>query len=329
MCRYGSTMANTARVVQVWDEDTDESGSRALAIVRALQSSGGVPMSGKGGGKAAVHWGAAPLAVHSVGMAVAYPATAAPEIVPPYLALRFYRRTVERPVAKDGRIVGWTAEEVAGRVLPPANLLTGCTLPAEALPFLRDRLQDTLEAVILEMQDTGARRVISELGLSVTLARGRPSAAIRFTVDGIRVTDIYVMDQEPALPGMEAPADYWPKPASIQSSATLTSATFEMLADLLRDSLDRAGHLLPPGAGSPKPGGKEKGAVSIETTPSVTSSDDESTAAKRGHTTRSNPHSCKPIARVSVCPGDASGLGDLTSPLPEGLPTHERERIAA
>ena len=80
-------------------------------MFRALQPVGLTPMSGKGGRSAAKHWNATHLISHMIGMAVAQPATAAPQVVPFYRDMTINKAPPADSVAPGARAMAGIIED--------------------------------------------------------------------------------------------------------------------------------------------------------------------------------------------------------------------------
>ena len=254
-------MAVSHKAAETYAERTDDTYARVDGVIRAAQDSGLLPKARKGGGKGSVHLSAGNLVALAVGVAVAYPATTTGQIVPVYLGMRFYLRRIEDPIEQDGVAIGWATRDSRDRDQPvTGNRLLG-TRFVSLIRFASDCLGETLEGLIADMErDPAVRDAVRDARLDIQLVRGRPSAAIRFIENGVRVTDFYVMEQQRALPGIPDITMHYTKPASTTHTATIPAPQLEMLADLLRDTLENQGSLLPtidnPG-GLPIPGNED------------------------------------------------------------------------
>ena len=329
------TMAGTPAFVDGVVERGGFPRSKAQKIANAGMASGWLPKSSPGGGKkGTAHWGLGSGAAYVIGLCSADPTTAFGAIVPFFAAAEFKYRERECLQEENGTTVRRRVS-MNNREYPNALstlAMDGFRWGGIAAYVDQGDFSQVLQRLLILLADghlTEEVIVNSNIQIVLTLASPTgPRVSIHFDLpNGDSIMDLYSIPTNMSLPP-ELAANFGRCAVSRQSA--IGYEMLLILADLLRDSMDRTGRdlLLPDVSAMSR--GIEEGAVSPETTPSDNSSEDEPTAAKRGHTTnQSSLNNCEPTVGECVCPGEESGLG-LTAP-PERTQSDDREwnRLAA
>jgi hypothetical protein len=252
-------LATGSAVIRAWAESpTPITAAQADNAARVLQLAGLVPISGKGGGKAAAHWGSRALVDHMLALLLADPATAAPSEVRTFRTLPFKGRLINALEADiDGKLTGRmvSTELLAGQHDSSSRPVT---------PFPGADFGDVVGRLLSDLATRGA--------IEVPVWPGRPMSFAALVENGFRLvfrvwprkiafielrlpdgsSVSYMFDSAaPELAGVTDGRDdsstNW-----LDRVTTVHVTALQMLADLLRDTLARQAAISPVGS-SPTP----------------------------------------------------------------------------
>lgn len=207
-------MATGTKVVETWESQTDTSAVQAEAAVRVCQRNSLAPKSGKGGGKAAVHWDGQAINNHAITVVAAQPVTSGGKIVPLYRGLKFKFRQAGSKITKDRTQEGldqWLAREHFG-----------------------DSFDSVVNGLSNGQLSEASLRAFS-VGIHFSLTT--PTALVFFrSPDGERILDLYSNSDSSVESDGAYPVTASSRPASIYRTAIISADTLLMLAGLWADS---------------------------------------------------------------------------------------------
>jgi len=195
--------------VRKWNEQTDTEKSRADTVFRVMAAAGQLPLSGRGGGKLAVHWEALHIVRHAVGIATAEPANTADKSTLEFMNLHRHPGL-------------------------------GGLLNADKFNVCKETIGETLTSLVERVaSDPPFAKALHDISFEVNFGLGRPTAYITYKEAGSTPFVLsYVMQDDSAKFSYKQPT------RSTQRWAGINSHQIEMLAEFLRDTWEKKGRLL-------------------------------------------------------------------------------------